>query len=84
VAGIDDVVSQRFYESGLADTGHSGNSEADRTACVGYEFFQKRARCHAVIGARGFDQRDGLRQCSAVSFQHTFSQFLLHAAIPAP
>ena len=38
----------------------------------------------SMIAAGGFDQSDGLRQCSAISLQDAFGKFLRHAAIPAP
>ena len=66
MAFADQVQPQRFNERAFAHARHATNAQAQGAACVGQQGRQLFIALRTVVGAGGFEQRDGLGHCAAL------------------
>lgn len=65
----DQMEAQRLDEGRLADTGHAGDAEPEGLAGVRQQRREQFVGLGAVIGARGFEQRDRLGDGAALNLR---------------
>jgi hypothetical protein len=74
MALVDKMSSERLDESGLADSRHARDADANAATGVWRKRLQQLTGGSTVIGATRFDQRDGSRDRGALPRQHPVGQ----------
>ena len=64
---VDQEQAERFDEGRLADAGDAGDAQAHRVAGVGEKRVEQGVGSMAVVGAGGFEERDGLGDGAALA-----------------
>ena len=77
VALANQVQAQRFNEGGLANARHAADPQAQCTAGVRQDLREQFVAVRAVVGAGGFQQRDGFGHCAALLRRAAVQQRML-------
>jgi predicted RNA-binding protein with PUA-like domain len=68
--------TQTFDERAFTNAGHAGDAQPNRFAGVRQYLVNNFARQLMMVGARAFNQCDGLRQQPAILFVEAFDQYV--------